>query len=369
MLGALPRMDAPLQVDEDRLAGRDVARQRVAGAFDRDRFARHHHGALPVGAAFAERQRPDAERVAERQQAVAGDQRDHRIRAADPPVHRAHRVEHRVGRQRQVARGDLELVRQHVEQHLGVALRVDVAAVDVEQLLLQHRGIRQVAVVHQHDAVRRVDVERLRLLLAVGVAGGRIAHLAEPDRAGQPAHVAGAKDVAHHAARLVHEALGALHRDDAGGILAAVLQQQQRVVDQLVDGRLRDDADDAAHGWKASFSSCAGSLDHLRCALRYSRWERPGVSCGQQLRKVGRQHRPQFAHRRIQPAQRLRALPRRRLRQRREADQRAEDDQHQRAAQHAERRAEQPVERTERRRADQAAAAAATPGSRRSARR
>jgi hypothetical protein len=42
--------------------------------------------------------------------------------------------------------------------------------------------------------------------------------------------------------------LRALHRDDAGRVLAAVLQQQQRVVDQLVDGRLGDDADDAAHG-------------------------------------------------------------------------------------------------------------------------
>ena len=36
--------------------------------------------------------------------------------------------------------------------------------------------------------------------------------------------------------------------DDAGGVLATVLQQQQRVVDQLVDRGLRDDADDAAHG-------------------------------------------------------------------------------------------------------------------------
>ena len=54
---------------------------------------------------------------------------------------------------------------------------------------------------------------------------------------GSAAHVAGAEHVAHHAARLVHEALRALHRDDAGGVLPAVLQQQQRVVDQLVDRR------------------------------------------------------------------------------------------------------------------------------------
>ena len=149
------------------------------------------------------------------------------------------RGEHLLGRQLLVARRALELVGEHVDQHLGVAAGVDVAAVDVEQLLLQRRRVGEVAVVDEDDAVRRIDVERLRLLLAVGVAGGRIAHLAEADVARQRAHVAGAKDVAHHAARLLHEALGALHRDDAGGVLAAMLQQQQGVVDQLVDRRLR----------------------------------------------------------------------------------------------------------------------------------
>ena len=65
---------------------------------------------------------------------------------------------------------------------------------------LQRLRVGQVAVVHEHDAERRVDVERLRLFLAVGVAGGRIAHLPEADVARQRAHVAGAEHVAHHAA-------------------------------------------------------------------------------------------------------------------------------------------------------------------------
>jgi hypothetical protein len=45
--------------------------------------------------------------------------------------------------------------------------------------------------------------------------------------------------------------LRALHGDDAGRVLPAVLQQQQRVVDQLVDRRFGDDTDDAAHGGKS----------------------------------------------------------------------------------------------------------------------
>jgi hypothetical protein len=121
----------------------------------------------------------------------------------------------------------LQLVREHVEQHLGVALGVDVAVVGGEQLGLQRLRVGEVAVVHQHDAERRVDVERLRLFLAVRVAGGRVAHLAQAHVARQRAHVAGAEHVAHHALGLVHEELAALLGDDAGRVLAAVLQQQQ----------------------------------------------------------------------------------------------------------------------------------------------
>jgi hypothetical protein len=64
---------------------------------------------------------------------------------------------------------------------------------------------------------------------------------------GQRAHVARAEHVAHHALGLVHEELAVLLRDDAGRVLAAVLQQQQGVVDQLVDGRVADNADDSTH--------------------------------------------------------------------------------------------------------------------------
>jgi hypothetical protein len=46
----------------------------------------------------------------------------------------------------------LELVGEDVDQHLGVAAGVDVASVDVEQLLLERRRIGQVAVVDEDDA-------------------------------------------------------------------------------------------------------------------------------------------------------------------------------------------------------------------------
>src|SRR5260221_9249945 len=66
--------------------------------------------------------------------------------------------------------------------------------------------------------------------------------------AAEIAHVPRAEDVAHHARRLVHVEHVVLGRDDARGFLPAMLQQQQAVVQQLIYRRLRNDAEDAAHG-------------------------------------------------------------------------------------------------------------------------
>jgi hypothetical protein len=65
--------------------------------------------------------------------------------------------------------------------------------------------------------------------------------------AGQGAHVAGAKHIAHHAFGFVHEKLAIKLRDDARSILASVLQQQQSVVDQLIDWCVTGNADDSTH--------------------------------------------------------------------------------------------------------------------------
>ena len=48
---------------------------------------------------------------------------------------------------------------QHVEQHLGVGIGVDVPAVHAEHLVLQEVGVGQVAVVAEDDAEGRIDVE------------------------------------------------------------------------------------------------------------------------------------------------------------------------------------------------------------------
>ncbi len=60
-------------------------------------------------------------------------------------------------------------------------------------------------------------------------------------------HVVLLEHVAHQARALAHEQLAVLGRHDAGGILAAVLQHRQRVIDALIDCAGADDSDDSAH--------------------------------------------------------------------------------------------------------------------------
>jgi hypothetical protein len=178
---------------------------------------------------------------------MVGDMRDTGVGTAHAPVQPGHRAEDRRWVERIGRCALLQFVRQHVEQHLGVRIRVDVPAIDPEHLALELLGIDQIAVMTQRDPERRVDVERLRLLHARCRACSGIADVGDADVAGQIAHVSRAEDLAHHAVALPHRKTGALAGGDASGILPAMLQQLQRVVEQLVHWPGRHYADDAAH--------------------------------------------------------------------------------------------------------------------------
>ncbi|NYH15252.1 hypothetical protein GGD41_002480 [Paraburkholderia bryophila] len=148
----------------------------------------------------------------------------------------------------QARAGQLQFVREHVEHDLGVGIRIDVAAIDAEHLVFQLLPVGQVAVVREDDAERRVHVERLGFFFARRGTGRRVTHLADTGRAGQAAHVARAEHVAHHAVGLVHVKIAAVRGCDAGGVLTAMLQKQQAVIDQLIDRGMGNYAYDAAHG-------------------------------------------------------------------------------------------------------------------------
>ena len=162
-------------------------------------------------------------------------------------MHIAHRIKHVLHLQRCTPGGFFQLMGQYIEQNLGVALGIDMPVVIGKQLCLQGVRIGQVAVVDQHNAKRRIHVERLGLLLTEGVARRGVAHLAQTAVARQGTHIAGSEHVFDQALGLVHKELAIHVRHDTGCILTAMLQQQQSVIDQLVNRSFADNANDSTH--------------------------------------------------------------------------------------------------------------------------
>jgi hypothetical protein len=172
------------------------------------------HALVRIGAPDDER--ADAMGIAEGHEPIARDHRDHGIRALHALVDPGDRLEDEIRVQAlAIAAGILQLVREDVQQDLGIRVGVDVAAVGHEELAAQLLGIHQVAVVRERDAERGIHVERLRLGFRRGRARGRIAAVRDAHVADEVAHVARAEHVAHEPAALVHVEAVALGRDDA----------------------------------------------------------------------------------------------------------------------------------------------------------
>ena len=80
--------------------------------------------------------------------AVADDHRDHRVAAAAAAIDRAGGRED-VGRRHALGTHALQLRGEHVQQHLGIGLGVEMAPVLADQHLGQLGGVGQIAVVRR----------------------------------------------------------------------------------------------------------------------------------------------------------------------------------------------------------------------------
>ncbi len=122
------------------------------------------------------------------------------------------------------------------------------ATIVLEHLDLELLPISEIAVVRENDAEWRVYIEWLRFFFTGRRAGRRITDLTNTRIARQRTHVARTKHVAYQAVGLVHAKRVTGVGCNTRSILSAMLKQQQRIVDQLVDGTMRNDADYATHG-------------------------------------------------------------------------------------------------------------------------
>ena len=268
-------MQMPSEVDEQRFAGRNVALEFEAEHVERDRFARDRVFSTRHCFIATVDHRTNAIRIAECDEAVARNHRQHRVRAAAALMHATHRRENFLRRELHTLRGSLQLQREHVEQHLRVAVGVDVSRVDVEQLLLQRFAVGQIAVMRKRDAEWRVHIKRLRLVHAHGRTRSRISRVANPRRAVQFTHVSGTENIEHHAFGFVHVEYRAVGRHDARRVLTAMLQTEQAIVNQLIHRAVRNDSDHATH--KLLLSAYAAAATNF---IRFAR------SSGNLLRKI-----------------------------------------------------------------------------------
>ena len=211
----------------------------------RDALRRHHVIIATVVLACAEDQRTNTVRVAERDNAEADNQCHHGIAARAALVDGLNGAEHLLRRQLAL-RSDVQFVREHVQQHLGVVIGAQVTSILARQQLREILVVGQVAVVRETDAVRRIDVKRLGLR-RTRAARRRIADMANTDVAAQSHHVAGAEHVAHETVGLALLQAFLAPSDDTGAVLTAMLHDGQGVIDRLVDRFLTDYSNNAAH--------------------------------------------------------------------------------------------------------------------------
>ncbi len=120
-------------------------------------------------------------------------------------------------------------------------------APDGDEVAPERQGVGQVAVVGQREAAG-VEIGEQRLHVAQdGVAGGGVAHVAERDVALEAAdHVGLVEVVADETEPALGMEVLAVVGDDAGGLLAAVLQGVQAERGQGRGGVVAEDAEHAA---------------------------------------------------------------------------------------------------------------------------
>ncbi len=199
-------------VEHDDLAGLDVAD--IFGADDVERAG--FRGQDRAAAEFAQHQRADAERVARPDQLLVG-QRHQRIGALD----RAQRLDEAVDEAVALR------LRHQMQDDFGVGGGLHHGAV-AHEFAAQGQSVGEIAVM-AYGKTAGVEFGEQRLHVAQdGCAGRGVADMADGEVAGEAFdHLAAGEGVADETQPPLAVKAGAVEGDDAGGLLAAVLQGVQ----------------------------------------------------------------------------------------------------------------------------------------------
>ena len=241
----------PAFIDDDHLAGIDLANIFGAHQVERTGLRRHDRRAVQI----AEHQRPKALRIAHRDHRIFG-QHHQRIRAA----HLRQRLGNPLGQRGCVRRRD------QMNHHLTVRRRLEDRAGGLEPFA-QLGEIYEITVVRQRQTAARI-LDHQRLAVADRRrAGRRVAVM--PDRAG--AFELLDDRVVENVGDQAHPAMGdqglAVGRDDARGLLPAMLLRIEAEVREVGGLRMPVHAEHAALFVE----------DVERSILRLLRWQGPNL--------------------------------------------------------------------------------------------
>lgn len=178
---------------------------------------------------------------------MSRDEGDCRIRPLDTLVQSTDGIEYVIWRELRDGRRRLEFVGEDVDQQLRITVRVEVATVIFVQFAREFARVGEVPVVNEDDSVGCIDEERLGFLIVRRTAARRVSNVSKSHISGERPHVARAERFAYLTFCLRHVKGATLAGCDAGGVLTTVLKKCKRVINLLVDGGTRNDADDAAH--------------------------------------------------------------------------------------------------------------------------
>jgi hypothetical protein len=124
----------------------------------------------------------------------------------------------------------------HVQQQLTVTIGINVSSHIITQLCREFLGVYQISIVRDANSVGIVGIQRLRFSHKRTVAGSWVSHMANAAVAGEIKHVVLLKDVADEAivfAKVQPAVPGRGHH--ASSVLAAMLQDCQSVIEELID--------------------------------------------------------------------------------------------------------------------------------------
>ena len=245
-MGDLPAVEDAVPVEEDSLPGVDVFDLAEPHQVEGDALGGEGVGRLDAVIPDPEDQGLDAVGVPEGHHALLRDVGDDGIASLDSLVYALHGLE-------DVLRNDLadalggELLGEDVQHGLDVIVGIQEPVVFLEQLLLELAVIDDVAVVGHDDAERRVDQEGLGVL-APAAADRRIAGVPDADMPLEALRVLRREDVLDEAVPLLGVETAAVG-DDAGRVLAAVLDGQQALVEIPENIRVAVNSPITPHIW------------------------------------------------------------------------------------------------------------------------